>query len=84
VYDWTMPLTQGLSVPSDWQHVLDEVIATAAHQTDGMETRPEGQAGGGSPPSVLICGAKNVGKSTFAKFAINSLLTRYNNRVLLS
>jgi len=84
VYDWTMPLTQGLSIPSDWQHVLDEVIATAAHRTDEMETRPEGHTGGGSPPSLLICGAKNVGKSTFAKFAINSLLTRYNNRVLLS
>ncbi|KAG0593176.1 hypothetical protein KC19_1G309000 [Ceratodon purpureus] len=32
---------------------------------------------GSSIPIIAICGAKNVGKSTFARFLVNSLLNRY-------
>lgn len=32
---------------------------------------------GSNFPIVAICGAKNVGKSTFARFLVNSLLNRY-------
>lgn len=31
---------------------------------------------GSSVPVIAICGAKNVGKSTFARFLVNSLLNR--------
>ncbi|CAN6453768.1 unnamed protein product [Victoria cruziana] len=31
----------------------------------------------GNPPIVVVCGPKNSGKSTFARFLINTLLTRY-------
>ena len=29
-------------------------------------------------PVVLICGGKDIGKSTFARYLTNSLLNRYN------
>lgn len=29
------------------------------------------------PPIVVVCGAQNVGKSTFARFLVNTLLRRY-------
>jgi len=29
-------------------------------------------------PVVLICGGKDVGKSTFSRYLTNSLLNRYN------
>lgn len=31
-----------------------------------------------SAPTVFICGAKNAGKSTFARYLVNSLLKRYS------
>ncbi|KAF3780268.1 Polynucleotide 5'-hydroxyl-kinase [Nymphaea thermarum] len=31
----------------------------------------------GNPPIVVVCGPKNSGKSTFARFLVNTLLTRH-------
>lgn len=68
-----MPATQSLTIPPEWLHVMDSILGTSQPIQPDSE---EASTSIASPLSVLICGAKNVGKSTFAKFTINSLLHR--------
>lgn len=58
-------------LPPLWHQAAGEVqhtLAAAAAQGDG---------GPAQPPVIVVCGAKKVGKSTFARFLLNSLLTRH-------
>jgi polynucleotide 5'-hydroxyl-kinase GRC3/NOL9 len=52
-------------LPPLWQQAADEVDETLGQLPPGM------------PPVIVVCGAKKVGKSTFARFLANSLLTRH-------
>ena len=52
-------------LPPLWQQAAGEVGETL------------GQLPPGVPPVIVVCGAKKVGKSTFARFLANSLLTRH-------
>ncbi|KAH9322681.1 hypothetical protein KI387_017320, partial [Taxus chinensis] len=58
-------------IPDDW-------CAAAEFITDNE--RPKQSADGHcstAPPIVVVCGAQNVGKTTFARFLVNNLLRRY-------
>jgi polynucleotide 5'-hydroxyl-kinase GRC3/NOL9 len=39
----------------------------------------ENQADASGPPVILVCGRKNVGKSTLNRFLVNNLLNRYES-----
>lgn len=56
---------QVMQIPSEWeflrQYCIHRVQQTTAH----------------SPLTVLLCGRKGVGKSTLARYLINSLLNLY-------
>ncbi|RKP10145.1 hypothetical protein THASP1DRAFT_22118 [Thamnocephalis sphaerospora] len=54
-----------LRTPWSWQQAADALTNPAAAQSRGQ------------PPVVLVCGAKNAGKSTFARYIFNSLLSNY-------
>ncbi|CBN74160.1 conserved unknown protein [Ectocarpus siliculosus] len=55
-----------LTLPQDWANAIDAVLAS-----------PPRPAGGGSNDSVLVCGAKGVGKSTLCRFLANRMLGRH-------
>ncbi|CAN0385305.1 unnamed protein product, partial [Ectocarpus sp. 8 AP-2014] len=55
-----------LTIPQDWANAIDAVLAA-----------PPRPAGGGSNDSVLVCGAKGVGKSTLCRLLANRMLGRH-------
>ena len=54
-------------VPPAWRDGAASVAASVA----------AGLAAGAPPPVIAICGAKNVGKSSFARFLVNRLLNAH-------
>lgn len=59
-------------LPPLWHQAAGEVQHTLA-----AAAAAQGAAGTGQPPVIVVCGAKKVGKSTFARFLLNSLLAQY-------
>ncbi|CAB1116186.1 unnamed protein product [Ectocarpus sp. CCAP 1310/34] len=55
-----------LTIPQDWANAIDAVLAS-----------PPRPAGGFRIDSVLVCGAKGVGKSTLCRFLANRMLGRH-------
>ncbi|CAM9565538.1 unnamed protein product, partial [Ectocarpus fasciculatus] len=58
-----------LTIPQDWANAIDDVLASPP--------RPAAGGGGGGNDSVLVCGAKGVGKSTLCRFLANRMLGRH-------
>jgi polynucleotide 5'-hydroxyl-kinase GRC3/NOL9 len=54
-------------LPPLWHQAVAELEGSLAAQA----------AAGGGPPVILVCGAKKVGKSTFARFLVNGLLPQH-------
>ena len=65
--DPSAPVAGVAPLPPLWQQAAGEVEDSMAQQA---------QQGGG-PPLIVVCGAKKVGKSTFARFLVNSLLGKH-------
>ncbi|PRW58709.1 polynucleotide 5 -hydroxyl-kinase NOL9 [Chlorella sorokiniana] len=62
-------------LPPLWHQAAGEVQHTLAAAAAAQGGAGAGQAG--QPPVIVVCGAKKVGKSTFARFLLNSLLARH-------
>lgn len=54
-------------LPPLWQQAAGELEESLAQQAQQ----------GGPAPLIVVCGAKKVGKSTFARFLVNSLLNKH-------
>jgi len=85
---------RGLNTSSAKRHrvfeTLDDCVSPTALPSD-WKGAVETVTHGSSVPVIAICGAKNVGKSTFARFLVNSLLNRsqilptpFKNLVIIS
>jgi hypothetical protein len=61
--DLSMPGLTALHIPKDWKEIGEKILTfdVTLH---------------GHPPMVLVCGARNVGKSTFARYIANVLLNK--------
>lgn len=85
---------KGIVIPEDWKDAAKTIEfsnLTNIREKMGSEKMAFGKKGFKSsdgsmrdentiqgPPIVVICGSKNVGKSTFSQYLVNTLLNRYS------
>ena len=62
-------------LPENWRQALGTLARPARETSDGLGASDSEHA-----PICVVQGSKSVGKSTFAKLAVNALLTRYISR----
>ncbi|CAM9527031.1 unnamed protein product [Discosporangium mesarthrocarpum] len=60
-----------LCISPTWAEAVESVVA------DSLSLSPGGDSSGSSARSVLVCGAKGVGKSTLSRHLVNRLLSRH-------
>ena len=60
------PRRLGALAPIEWEHACDELSSAVG----------SAEASRSTPPVIVLCGARNVGKSSFARLLINRLLDR--------
>lgn len=58
-----LSITASLITPYEWQSLGAEILRYNSNSS--------------TPPRVVICGGKGSGKSTFARFLVNTLLAKY-------
>ncbi|XP_072334254.1 LOW QUALITY PROTEIN: polynucleotide 5'-hydroxyl-kinase NOL9 [Scyliorhinus torazame] len=56
-----LPDDQGITISESWMATVQELLKTCLEDDDGY-------------PIILVCGGKNIGKSTFHRYLLNSLL----------
>ncbi|XP_078094959.1 polynucleotide 5'-hydroxyl-kinase NOL9 [Mustelus asterias] len=56
-----LPDDQGITISESWMATVQELLKACLEDDDGC-------------PIILICGGKNIGKSTFHRYLLNSLL----------
>ncbi|XP_078414103.1 polynucleotide 5'-hydroxyl-kinase NOL9-like isoform X1 [Cetorhinus maximus] len=56
-----LPDDQGITMSESWTATVQELLKTCLEDDDGC-------------PIILVCGRKNIGKSTFNRYLLNSLL----------
>ncbi|KAF9070394.1 hypothetical protein BDP27DRAFT_1447078 [Rhodocollybia butyracea] len=72
-----------LSMPSSWEHALNEVHSAPAENHD-IEMEAEDEESIRLPPNIyMVKGPKKVGKSSFARILVNRLLTKYSHVAFL-
>lgn len=57
-------------IPDDWRSAVEFI-------SDNDRLKKSSRDCFAAPPIVVVCGAQNVGKTTFARFLLNNLLRRY-------
>lgn len=62
-------------LPQAWRDAVDSIMLESGTQITTVGKNWLSSCS--HAPVVAICGARNVGKSTFARFLVNSLLNRY-------
>lgn len=62
-------------LPQAWRDAVDSIMIESGTQITMVGKNRLSSCS--YAPVVAICGARNVGKSTFARFLVNSLLNRY-------
>lgn len=63
-------------LPQTWRDAVDLIMLESGTQITTVGKNWHSSCS--YAPVVAICGARNVGKSTFARFLVNSLLNRYS------
>jgi pantothenate kinase len=63
-------------LPQAWRDAVDLIMLESGTQITTVGKN--WLSSSSHAPVVAICGARNVGKSTFARFLVNSLLNRYS------
>ena len=64
-------------LPENWRQALDTLAGPPTVRPDGPVQMGLGAPEGEHATICLVQGTKGVGKSTFAKLAVNALMTRY-------